>query len=775
MSTCHRDQPAQSSKARLQSLGRESATGYGRALFVEHGEPLLLALDSLLTRFVLDPLIAGPHYCALPLLLHFADRGATPVAAVALRKVLDGISRRHTHRKLCGAIGRAIEDEVKAGRIAAHDKDVLRLMRKHEGRRAVVDPKTLQALRLGHGQWTTTDKFEVGALLLDLVVAETGLVRIVKQSVRGRTTVMVEPTEAAIEAIKAAAADLEPQPQAPQLTPPPPWADHKGLVSRRDGLSLDYLEGASLGGVLRVVNHLQQQTLLVDPWMAQLQADAWAANLRGLFPVTRDPQEAPPRPGDNADRMAWREWRRAARTAWGEERQNQPARKRIQESIDQCLAVAGAPIWFRYDLDFRGRIYSSNRYVTHQGPDNEKAAISFLQGQPCDEDGAEWILKAAAGHWGLARASWAERLQWGRDNSDLLVAIAESPLDRVDLWRDAKDPWQLLQQARAWALWLEDPNTPITAPIRFDQTTSGLGIAAALVRDRRLARETNLIGSTRHDIYVAVAEALLQVLRLDLEAGTPARQRWAGQWLELGIDRALVKGPVMSSIYGAKFRSVFDGLADHLLAQVELRSPSDYQQLIVMPARYLAQQLQEVLKPQLEPLYALKNWLERISGAVVRRQQPIRWTSPAGLPVVLAGKQRTNAPARTLLHGSQGWRTDDSERRREELSARATNRGITANLVHSFDAAHAHAVVCRAVDVRAELLPNHDCFAVIPSRAAWLHRTLHQELRTLYLPEWLEEIAAEISGESGVYGLPMPPMVGTLSTGEVGQNPYCFS
>jgi DNA-directed RNA polymerase len=765
----------QTSRARLQSINRESATEYGRALFVQHGEPLAQALDALLTRFVLDPTIAGPHYCALPLLLHFAGRGIKPVAAVALAKVLDTLSRRHTHRRLAGAIGRAIEDEVKAGRIAAHDQDVLRLLKRHEGKRAVVDQRTLRALQLHHGAWSTTDRFEVGALLLELVASTTEIVRLVRQSIRGRWTLMVEPTEASLELIRSTPAHQSVPVHTPELEPPPPWCSHEGLVSRRDGLSLDYLKQADLGRALQVVNHLQQQALTVDPWMARLQAEAWAANLHGLYTVSRDPQQAPPRPESNEDRLAWRQWKRAAAEAWAEERKNKGARLRIQAALDQCLAVAGKPIWFRYDLDFRGRIYSSNRYVTHQGPDHEKAAISFLQGYPCDVEGAEWILKAAAGHWGLGRASWKDRLQWGRDNSDRLVAIAEAPLDHIELWRDASDPWQLLQMARAWAQWLKDPSTPITAPIRFDQTTSGLGIAAALVRDRQLARDANVIGTTRHDIYVAVAEDLLKALRLDLEAGTGSQQRYAAQWLELGIDRSLVKGPVMSSIYGAQYRSLFDGLADYLVEHVELDDAGDYQRVIVHPARYLTSRLQELLKPRLAPLLELKRWLEAISGTLIKRQEPIRWTSPSGFPVVLAAKQQANAPAHTLLHGSRGWRTPDSELRRRELSARATNRGITANFVHSFDAAHAHAVICRAEAVGLQVLPNHDCFAAVPARAGWLHQTLHQELRTLYLPEWLQEISAEIASRSRVQGLPPPPAAGVLEPGQIGQNSYCFS
>ena len=40
--------------------------------------------------------------------------------------------------------------------------------------------------------------------------------------------------------------------------------------------------------------------------------------------------------------------------------------------------------------------------------------ISFATGEPCGERGFEWLLMAAAGHWGLGKAKWQQRLEWRR-------------------------------------------------------------------------------------------------------------------------------------------------------------------------------------------------------------------------------------------------------------------------------------------------------------------------------------------------------------------------
>ena len=107
------------------------------------------------------------------------------------------------------------------------------------------------------------------------------------------------------------------------------------------------------------------------------------------------------------------------------------------------------------------------------------------------------------------------------------------------------------------------------------------------------------------------------------------------------------------------------------------------------------------------------------------------------------------------------------------MSAMATGRGITANTIHVFDGALVHAVVLRCAVMGVPLLTNHDCFATTPAKAHQLHRMLLDELRTLYMPEWLPEMRVEISRNAGIR-LPHPPRVGDLSEGLIGQNPYCF-
>ena len=106
---------------------------------------------------------------------------------------------------------------------------------------------------------------------------------------------------------------------------------------------------------------------------------------------------------------------------------------------------------------------------------------------------------------------------------------------------------------------------------------------------------------------------------------------------------------------------------------------------------------------------------------------------------------------------------------------RRTNASITANLVHSLDAALVHAVAYRAGEQGVPLLTNHDCFATDPANATWLQKTLLSEFQALYATDWLEAIAEQIRCNAGLKALPPPPPRGALDAGEIGSNKYLFS
>lgn len=737
-------------RAQLMAAGKEAATEHGRQMLLANAEKVTVALGLLLEELLANPAKAGKHLSCWPLLL-LVNRGPRSVALVALSALLDTISQTQPERVVANAIGVAVEREVRALRIeAGKSAALLRLVRRRLGRTRLADPKVLRALEVDDSRWEPPQRKEIGLLLLDVIAANTDLVTL--RVPRGRRARVVEPSDATRRLIR----ETPPQRVRPralaQLVQPADWegmhsSNHREpLVRSRAGHDLSYLTPEVLKPALKVVNTLQQQQLQIDPWMVQVQRQAWDADIPGLFPVRR----VPTHPGGNRERV------------------------RIETSLQHCEELAGHPVWNSYCLDFRGRVYTANRYATHQGPDASKACVQFGRGEQCSVEAFEWLLKAAASHWGL-RSSWRERLRWGQIHISDMVMAGQAPLERVSWWREAKEPWQFLQLCRAIQQQIADPSSPCMVPVRFDQTCSGVGIAAALMRDRKLARLTNICGTTRQDIYGAIAEKLAVVLERELHAGPPWHSRWAEFWLGLGVDRTITKAPVMTTCYGSQYLGHVEQLIE-VLEERRARLPvKEWERGYVAPAQYLAKRLQQVLMDEMTSCLRLRAWLTATCRAVVRKERKLRWTGPMGFPVQLGRIHDQRRVVNSLTRGSRRWRAATDAVTAEGLSAMSTNRSITANMIHSFDAALCHAVICTAADHGVELLTNHDCFAATPTNAGWLHHTLLDQLAATYREDWLAEVAEQIRCDNKDLQISPPPMVGDLCPGEIGQNTMVFS
>ena len=283
-----------------------------------------------------------------------------------------------------------------------------------------------------------------------------------------------------------------------------------------------------------------------------------------------------------------------------------------------------------------------------------------------------------------------------------------------------------------------------------------------------------MIGYRRSDVYTEVLNSVKLKLEKDLHSYDFSASGHAEFWLGQELGRSLAKGPVMTSVYGSRYF----GLVDQLTLWLQEKNPNvsvaDWEKAYTRPAQYLAKQFTEVIRDDLAPCLQLEEWLREVSKLCMRKNKRVEFNSPSGFPVAfgveLESKQRVNSD----LHGAKAWKFAEEGHCRGQLSARATNRGITANTVHSIDAALCHMVILRGAAVGAPILSNHDCFATRPADATFLHQALLQELRYLHMPNWLQIIREEVSNNAGIR-LPKPPYKGNVCPGEIGGNDYVFS
>ena len=728
----------------LRAHSKEGSTSYGSALFQNYAETVSVAIDALLTKLIEDPATAGKHYSAWGFLLHFCNRGPRSIALITLGTIIDHITRRLSRKVMAHRIGKALYAEFKAIRIhQAKGETLLRQLRKKYGK-AVIKKRVLRELRVGHQAWTVPECREVGLLLLELIVTNTTLIKF-----EGTTVV---PTECSQELI-----DLcPPRPLAPRALPRlvrlEPWKgterNGKPLVSCRRPMDFEHITAESAKSLIKVVNIQEGNALEMDPWMLQQQRQAWEADLP-VFPVSREP------------------------SAPYEGREQIIKRARVEEVLRQGEEISGLPFWLEHDADFRGRIYASSRTGSHQGPDHQKALISFRHKAPVNGSAFDQMLMAAATHYGL-KGEWRMRKAWAAERRQLFRQIAANPLDQLDHWKHAADPWQFLQVVKGIADHLEDDRRPSGVPIRYDQTCSGLGHIGALIRDHELCRQTNMIGYRRSDVYTEVLNSVKLKLEQDLHSFDFSASGHAEFWLGQELGRSLAKGPVMTSVYGSRYF----GLVDQLTLWLQEKNPNvsvaDWEKAYTRPAQYLAKQFTAVIRDDLAPCLQLEEWLREVSKLCMRKNKRVEFNSPSGFPVAFGVELESKQKVNSDLHGAKAWKFAEEGHCRGQLSARATNRGITANTVHAIDAALCHMVILRGAAVGAPILSNHDCFSTRPADATFLHQALLQELRYLHMPNWLQIIREEVSNNAGVR-LPKPPYKGNVCPGEIGGNDYVFS
>ena len=767
-------------QADMRAKKMESRLAHGQALLTAAARPLVEGMKTDVARQCAEA-TAGQHHAGYTLLPLF--RRPEHAALVALRVVVDQITGGDKFLTLAVAIGRLLEQEVRGQEMARAKPTVFRqLKRRHKKRAALVREQVQRVVGGTTDDWTNGSRREIGALMLVLIERHTDLIEIRLEKVGGKNIKMVRPTASALALIKEAKPAQWTVARGAMLCPPRPWLGLQGGGSLSgDGQLVrgmagpDQFRGADLTRTLQVVNTLQEQKLEVDQHLVAVVRQAWDAGGLGLFKVQAEARQLPPKPEADAPAKVWGQYRAEAAACHHDREQNAGRRLRIERGI-QALEEVGPSCWFAHDLDDRGRVYTTNRTGTHQGQDYEKAAIGFSRALPLDLEGFEWLLRGAANHWGLPRATWAERLQWGRDHLELMREVAQAPLELTHLWGKAKDPWQFLQAARAVDDWLRDPREPIGCPVRLDQTTSGCGIIAALLRDASLGRECNLHGSTQHDLYELVAEKVMEALRRRLNHEDRRQHQMAQLWLEHGIDRKLLKGPVLALPYGGRLNGTIDGLCrarEERLGWVRLES---YEHQVAQPSIWLGRIVAAVMKEQLATPIAFCEWTRALGAAVIKKQHPIEWTSPMGFPIRQGKRTPTVRRFTTELFGVQRMQMDVAEIPPDaELSLRQTNGALPANMIHSFDAAFCHAIVCRAADHGQPLLTNHDCFATLPGATGWLQSQLLATMRETHQTPWLGQMVREIKARTGIQGIPSPPMVGTLSPGLIGSNEYLFS
>jgi DNA-directed RNA polymerase len=385
---------------------------------------------------------------------------------------------------------------------------------------------------------------------------------------RGKKVGMVQPNSALMDKIVNQPLGALLAKRMPMIIEPRPWTSwneggyylHPTPILRlpiSDKSGKDYFMAADMKGDTKQVyaglNALSKVPWLINQDVLKVQLEAWntgeeVANFAPLNPSF----DTPPEPEPSSDPMPRRNWLQEVR-----ELEN----KRVGYHSQRCFqnfqleiakSLVNETIYFPHNLDFRGRAYPVPPYLNHMGADNARGLLVFGEGKELGVSGLRWLKIHLANVAGYDKASLQEREDYTMAHLDDIYDSVRNPLNGRKWWLESEDAWQTLAACFELTKALDSPDpTKFVShlPTHQDGTCNGLQHYAALGGDKVGAAQVNLEPSDRPaDIYTAVANAVIDEVNRDSEAGNPVAKMLQGK-----ITRKVVKQPVMTNVYGVTF------------------------------------------------------------------------------------------------------------------------------------------------------------------------------------------------------------------------------
>ena len=768
------------------------------------------------------------------------------IAFIVSKTILSNTMYRIGLTNLSVKIGEAIEDEVRFNTVLASmsPKEVQsfkagmnkRIAFQFKKRYAIQKEKHLAdegKVQLWN-KWSQSDKFNVGMKMVELFAISTSLIHIVKVFVNGNIKYSVELDSDVAKYVEYQdnyLADLMME-HRPMVIPPKPWTnpfDGGYYINLKKPLQLVRMSAkdcdalysdVDMPTVYKAVNAIQNTAWHINNRVLEV-ANAvcsWEHIPEALEMPTANPAEPPVRPIEaDTDKDIQREWRQAMTSYYQED--NKRKAKRIL--VNCILKLANdfkddEAIYFPHNLDFRGRIYPVT-LIHPQGNDFMKAMLEFSEGVELGKDGHTWLAFQGANMWGLDKKPIEERIAWVYENSDMIISIAEKPLDNLQ-WTEADSPWEFLAFCFEWNDYLKiGESFKSKLAVAFDGSCSGLQHFSAMLRDEVGGEAVNLKPDDHvHDIYGIVAEKVKELLKKDMQEGTDdtieatedgssylkkGTKSLAKEWLDHGVSRSVTKRPTMTLCYGASKFGFADQILEDTVYPALAHNPLSFSKPS-QASRYMAGLIWDSLKGVVVKAVEAMEWLQTASGLLAKdksiegKNLPTTWITPAGFPVKQEYPKVRVKRLNTVLSGSikifdttsgsTEEATDGSVLRlafaepTDEIDSRKQKQGIAPNFVHSMDASHLMLTVCACVDKGVNAFAMiHDSYGVPAGHGSIMFTTVREVFVSTYTEndvlQDLHDHICNLLSPKMLKDLPEVPTKGNLDLDCAKESMYAFS
>lgn len=470
-------------------------------------------------------------------------------------------------------------------------------------------------------------------------------------------------------------------------------------------------------------------------------------------------------------------------------------------------------IYFPHNVDFRGRIYPMTAMLSPQSNDLGKSLLMFAQPKPCTkEDAWRWLAIQGANCAGKDKLHLQERVDWVVDNTENILKSGQNPKDN-EWWYDiSKDdaPLQFLAFCFAWVEMAEYKKTHNGSiigwrcgiPYAMDASCSGTQHYSAILRDNAGGEKVNLTPSTqRHDVYQLVADKVNDTIQRDSMSGSSDdvvvddegiehiiygtkthAQLWATYGMRycgvVGIDRSVVKKPVMTLSYGADVRTFRDQLLYDTISTADSTLWLNTAQKI-QSAQYLAEVIMSAARVTVNAAVEGMEWLQELAREITKnkKDEAITWTTPNGF---LVSQSYSTYTTETQYLRTKGRRYRIyTQHPTDKMDTKRQKRGIAPNFIHSLDAAHMQRVISEMAGYNLWMV--HDSFATDISSADILYRVVRTTFCGMYnngknyLLALLQDMEGLLSEKQIQRLKKTMPKIGTLNVEGVLDSEFAFS
>jgi DNA-directed RNA polymerase, mitochondrial len=431
------------------------------------------------------------------------------------------------------------------------------------------------------------------------------------------------------------------------------------------------------------------------------------------------------------------------------------------------------------NIDFRGRIYPIPHFAFTR-EDHVRALFLFADGAPIGEEGLLWLkahvaARADGNSWSKvekpSKLNRAGRIAWTEEHLGTLCKFGNAVLASDDpakwKWVLPDDPWQFAAACVELTQAIDvGPSFVTRLPLNFDATCSGLQHLCLMTRAEE-GRHVNLASSDEPDDFY-------QRVAYEVWRGNPALH----DLMKNPFNRAIVKQPVMTYFYGSMpggwsksrgGRSLPYGMTAQICEVLENRQSTRY-------AKELATAIYRSIGAMAPKAAGVLHSLRRLSKLCAEHELPLRWTTPNGLPVINRYHDPIIKRIKVPVSGRSRFVNLAVGDKEGIAKAKAAN-AVTANFVHSADAAHLQLVAIATAKENIAIVSVHDCFASLAPHAARLNEIIRDQLIRMHKRyNWLNEIweSARRDLPKSVK-LPPRPEIGDLDIEGVRDNQHAFN